>query len=175
MCESRLDIPQLRVCPVEVLRDLRLIVPTAELVYMGEGMWLLGSVERTNLRERAGRYKIQRARSAQIRSRRDLARWRYVAWEGELLTQGFAPIKVFEGDPDSRIVEYLREREYNWARDLDDAWKRVVYDRDDDEDAELDALHTSLVDEKRLMEAYRWGFKRPVSIIKPEPKKEQVA
>jgi hypothetical protein len=174
---TRLQIPTLRVCPADVLRSIREVVDTAELVYLGDGQWVLGDVKKSDARERMGRYKMKRSGAAKVRTPREFARWRYVRWEGELLTQGFAPIHVFaQNDPDSRIAEYLRVREYQWRADLDAAMASAFYDgmyetdklsAERYEEAELDSIaqKTSLLDEKRLREAWRWGFHRPVSSL----------
>jgi hypothetical protein len=174
---TRLQIPTLRVCPADVLRSIREVVETAELVYLGDAQWVLGDVQKSNTRERLGRYKMQRAGGAKVRTPRDFARWRYVRWEGELLCQGFSPINVFaQNDPDGRITEYLRVREYQWRANLDAGLRSVFYDgmheteqlaAEREDEAELDALaqKTPLLDEKRLREAWRWGFHRPVSAL----------
>lgn len=162
--QSLLQIPQLRNCPPEVLRDLRAIDPQADLIYMGDGVWLLGAVNPSSIRWRAGQLKMKRAAEAKIvgdalTRRRKLARWRYIAWEGALLAQGFAPIAVFGSpdkpcEPDSRIVEYLRERTYCWARDLDAAWRRSLA-ADDSVESEQEAAQSSYFDEYKLRHAYK--------------------
>ena len=96
-------------------------------------------------------------------------------WEGTLLLQGFAGIEVFTGDPDSRVEEFLRQRDYGWARDLDATYRRWL--AEDDQDArtgtehpdDMAARYSSLLDDRKLRDAHRHVWRTPVSIIKPEP------
>lgn len=189
MATSRLNIPQLRTCPPDVLRALREIDDSVELVYMGDGVWLLGSVSPTSVRTRAGQFKLRKAAQAKIVGddivrRRAFARWRYIAWEGQLLLQGFAPIAVFGSpakpcDPDSRIVEYLRERQYAWRRDLDAAYRRSLAAEDDVEN-DGSAAESSYFDEYKLRHGYRAMVKalrpaRGVMVSKPLTMKQKAS
>lgn len=163
MHKSRLVIPQARECPSVVLGHLREVLPTAELVHMGDDKWVLGNVVPTNIRERIGRMKLHRAGRAIIAGRNDaermrrLARWRYIGWEGLLLTQGFATITVFQqNDPDSRMVEFLREREYGWARDIDALLAQsAMKERADELGVEQDAGVSAYFAEEKLREAWK--------------------
>lgn len=170
---SRLDLPTFREPPADVLANLRNIDPTIELVYMGGGAWALGSLERNGIRDRVGARKVAMATTARPATKQAARRIRAMLWEGRLLQQGFGLIETFKGEPDSRIEEYLRERTYCWATQLDSLWRRIMADdmrsAESEEQAELEHYST-MIDERRLRDAYRWAFKRPVSIIKPEPK-----
>lgn len=183
MARTRLlEHPQFRDAPPDVVRACRLIVPTAEIVYMGEGSWYLGSVEPSTVRERAGWAKRRRAaniwrRFEQVKTSdpRRAAQAVWMWWEGTLLLQGFAGIEVFTGDPDSRVEEFLRQRDYGWARDLDATYRRWL--AEDDQDArtgtehpdDMAARYSSLLDDRKLRDAHRHVWRTPVSIIKPEP------
>lgn len=176
-----LDVPAFRDPPLDVVRHCRLIEPTAHLVYMGEGAWFLGSVERSTIREAVGASK--RALAAKQWRRMDLlkqwdvrkaatASWMW--WEGTLLLQGFAGIEVFRGEPDSRIEEFLRRRDYAWRADLDAAQRRFLAEDDqdgrDEDPTDVAARYSSLLDDRKLREAHRWAFRRPISIVKPSPR-----
>lgn len=170
---SRLLLPSFREAPRDVLGHLREIDPTVELVYMGGGAWALGSVCRNGLRDEVGLRKVRMAMTTVPQHRAAAGRLRAMLWEGKLLLQGFGLIETFKGDPDSRVEEYLRQRTYCWASELDAAWRRIMDNDARSPEAEKEAeleRYSTMIDEKRLREAYRWAFKRPVSIIKPEPK-----
>lgn len=175
--QSFLNIPRFRDPPQDVVRACRLLCPTAELVYMDEGAWYLGTVERTTIREAAGGRK--RAIAARMWNKLDAmkledprmaARATWMWWEGTLLLEGFAGIEVFRGEPDSRVEEFLRRRHYSWQRDLDATYRRFLAEDDQDrrgeDPADVAARYSSLLDDHKLREAHRYAFKRPVSITR---------
>lgn len=169
------DIPRFREAPRDVVKNCRTLIPTAELVYIDDGAWYLGSVERTVLREMAGARK--RLVAGRVWRKMDAlktvdpasaAKAAWMWWEGTLLMQGFAGIDVFTGEPDSRVEEFLRRRHYGWARDLDDTLRRMLAEDEQEErgeDAQDEAAkNSSMLDDRKLREAHRWAFRKPFTI-----------
>jgi hypothetical protein len=153
----RPDVPQERVCPAETLAAIKAVDPTCDLIYMGEGLWLLGSYSPTGIRWNAGQKRLRRVRGARIVNARDRARWSYIHFEGLLLCAGFAPIHVFGAPnrrytPGSEVAEYLSERGYNWARDVDNAWRESLATEHESRD---DLAISSYFDEYKLRHAYK--------------------
>ena len=149
-------------------------MPTAELVYMDDGAWYLGSVERTSLRYYVGGLKRQKAakmwRKLELLRKEDhamAAKATWMWWEGGLLMEGFAGIEIFRGEPDSRVEEFLRRRHYNWERDLNATIRKHMAEDDQEarEETEEDKAekYSSLLNEHKLREAHRWAFRSPVS------------
>ena len=171
MRTSLVELPRFRDAPRDVVQNCRRLVPTAELVYIDDGAWYLGSVERTEIRERVG--GLKRARAARLWKRMatwalvdaaSAARATWLWWEGTLLLQGFAGIEVFRGEPDSRVEEFVRRRHYQWSRNLDAALRRHM--AEDDQDARPEdkaATFSPLFSEQKLREAHRWAFRHPKS------------
>lgn len=101
------------VAPQDVMRRLRAIRPCAELLYQGEGVWMLGEVRWNWERYRRGvKMLVQH-----VESRKELGvKWmddpRGIAFmrEGWLLMQGFVWIGDYVGMPDGRIeIDYARK------------------------------------------------------------------
>ena len=116
-----------RTAPADVMARLREIEPTAELVYLGAGHWLLGSVRPTRVREREGCRAIGRWRQLpeEKRSPGRLLR-------AQLIRQGFAPIELYEvNDPDGRIVRDFRRRDWRWRNRADETFERTLDNSDD--------------------------------------------
>jgi hypothetical protein len=122
---SRLYHPSERTCPPAVLRDLRTIDPAAELLYVGRGRWWLAVVRWD--------WNIVRDAAKVLRLlRQGVTRMEYgIAWSEQLEraksnaeratmmrlgVQGFrGPIAEYTyRDPDSRIVEDFRLRDWNY-------------------------------------------------------------
>jgi hypothetical protein len=175
-----LNLPRFLEAPRDVVRNCRALTPTAELVYIDEGAWYLGSVEPTAIRLRMG--GLKRARAARMwhaihsGARPDpvrVARARWMWWEGTLLMEGFAGIEVFRGDPDSRVEEFLRRRHYGWANDLDATFRRFLAEEDQEgrEDDPKDELvrASSMFEDHKLREAYKYAFTPPVSFTSKLP------
>lgn len=121
----RVQNAEARPTPSLVLADLRLIDPTAELVYAGEGTWWLGTVRTNEERRKRGE------RILQMESARSQQNVRNVML-AHLLLEGFARIEAYDGpDPSgvmlcrkgcrdqyhTTIVEDFRARDFEWRRD----------------------------------------------------------
>lgn len=168
----RIAIPQFRIAPPELVARLREIEPLAELVYLGQGKWFLGTLAPTPVRYRAGARKVSAAHRLKPQNAADMARALWMHYEGSLLLQGFAGWQIFTGEPDSAIEEYARLRSYQWDKEVDRQLARVEWEarqspaalaqKDDAEDNA--ALYSTVYEESRLREAHRWAFKRPVSV-----------
>jgi len=103
---NHIRITSSREPPRHVLESLRTIDPTVDLHYIGEGSWALGSVKWTR-----PRYK----EAAQLLSNGAL-RTRGAYLLAVLGLYGFAKIATYDimGEPDSRIVHDLRERDFRY-------------------------------------------------------------
>jgi hypothetical protein len=120
--------PSPRQCPPAVRRGLRAIDPTAELVYLRTGNWLLGSVRPTRIRQRKairvldGLSRHGADTTGMTDAEIDLLRYqRYGTFMvAKLILQGFAPIKLYHTwDPDSSIVEDFRRRDWLYRHRAD--------------------------------------------------------
>ncbi|MFW6199669.1 MAG: hypothetical protein ACOC8K_03765, partial [Gemmatimonadota bacterium] len=121
--EPLVDFPAQHRPPERVVRELRRIDPTAELVYFGHGRWLLGSVKPHPDRQAKGRAMLKSVRMVSVgdQSRRAVDR-RRLAY---LFAQGFRTIQMYQyeegaGGPDHRIVEDFRRRDRNYRVALQD-------------------------------------------------------
>lgn len=131
MTTPRIHYPSERTCPPALLAELRRVEPTAELLYVGEGRWVLGTVRPywPNIQKAIGTLlKMERenasklvaiAVDAEVNSdparRREAARKsaRNAAWL-RVIIQGFRPIADYTitGEPDSRILLDFQRRDY---------------------------------------------------------------
>ena len=126
-----LQYPSERTCPPALLAELRRIEPTAELLYVGEGRWLLGTVRfRWDNYAKAARAlaKIERDNATNLTAivahaevGRDKATLRAAAYRQSrnmaylrAVMQGFRPIADYtiQGEPDSRIVHDFARRDW---------------------------------------------------------------
>ncbi len=110
------------VAPQYILQGLHAINRHATLLYVGGGRWWLGvvvpdseSADGGAARRQSGRELLatEEARPPELRSY-----WRTV--RGKLLIRGFRYIHTFRGAPTGRIVEWMREAEYNYQHHLDE-------------------------------------------------------
>ena len=126
-----LTYPSERTCPPALRADLRRIEPTAALVYVGGGRWVLGTIRFhwPNVQKVVRTLvKLERETASQLNAfgheadvnrdpaeRADAARRqaRNIYWLRALI-QGFRPIADYhiEGEPDSRIVRDFEFRDF---------------------------------------------------------------
>lgn len=112
MIPRLIDVPVERETPLPVLAACRAIDPTAELLYIGEGRWWLGSVSTPNkYRQRTGLRLLKRELG---RDHPD----RGVCRQGTLLLQGFAMIAEYP-EADDVLVEDFRRRDWQFKYEPD--------------------------------------------------------
>ena len=181
-----LTYPSERTCPPALRAELRGIEPTAELLYVGGGRWVLGTVRWywPNVQKvMHALAKLERDTATQLNAfgldadvnrdpavRRSAAarQARTIYWL-KLLIQGFRPVADYHGDPDGRIVRdfELRDFLYRVRPDALDAVKEAEALGDTHTAGRvrtlLDGLHTTGTDGWRKMMRHR------VSVTKPEP------
>lgn len=122
---SRVDYrpPGGRVCPPEVVAQLREIDPLAEIVYRGNGWWVLGTVKPDRIRylqavRALGAYYslLTRANRGEITlNRKFKAELRLRLGKKLLQLQGWREVTAFrQAVPDSGIVEVFRASDWLW-------------------------------------------------------------
>lgn len=112
MIPRLIDVPVERETPLEVLAACRVIDPSAELLYIGEGRWWLGSVSVPNRhRRRTGMRLLAREGKA---AHPDAG----VCRQGVLMLQGFALIGEYE-QADGALVDDFRRRDWQYRYDHD--------------------------------------------------------
>lgn len=97
--------PEGRPTPLLLLASLRDIDPTAELVYVGEGQWWLGSVRPNEPRAAKGRVILQQMEALQAQQRAIPSIVRNIML-GKLMVQGFARIMAYDcsGDVAGEVI-----------------------------------------------------------------------
>lgn len=164
MIESLVQFPALRTAPEHVVRGLREIDPTTELVYFGRGRWILGSVrpdvavaaQAERILGRAyklaafaaenPRFKVNPSNIRRLLGRIDFA---YLA------LQGFRSIAEYrvQGAPDSAIVEDFRRADWMFKHTTDEElWQMLEAPK---EKARAEA-RADLADPARARDAWRY-------------------
>lgn len=161
---SLVDFPQAREAPADLVRRLRALDPTTDLIYAGDGRWWLGRV-RPNSERRAEAFKIlERASNLPVGATLN-ARSKERVRLALLAYQGFAIAETYEmqGEPDGRIVR-------DWQRALWSLEHMTDDDLFDAMDAEKraakDAAHRDLTDPARAADAWRYAFTRSHSVTR---------
>lgn len=119
--------PTPRQAPDHVVGRLRDVDPTADLVYLGLGQWVLGSVRPNGYRARKAR-KLRAGENDLPAQKRRPGIYLLTA----LLEQGFRPVAVYgESEVQSQyVVRDFRERDWNY-RTRPEAAFRAAMDRSD--------------------------------------------
>ena len=151
-----------REAPGGLLRVLREIDAVADLVYFGRGRWELGRVVANRERIRKSLLILEWERHVDHPSADALR-------VGELGRQGFGFIAGYDiqGEPDARIVEDFRMRDWLFRHDGEAAFQaRLSESCGDARYAQAQALMEARID-ATAADAWRWAFKNPVSSINP--------
>jgi hypothetical protein len=161
------DFPQLRTAPKDVVRGLREVDPTAELVYLEKGRWLLGSVRWNRDLVAAARRILGRALKVAHNSTKHgpthqiehLPRVRGRVQFALLAMQGFRPITEYkiQGSPDSRVVEDFRRRDWLFKNTSDLEHEAMLSSESEERKREARA---DLTDSERARDAWKWMFTR---------------
>lgn len=153
-----------REAPGHLLRALRVIDPTAEFVYMGEGRWLLGRLASTAAIRVAGQRLVESCkRAVEGRKPTPLDARRYLF--AQLRLNGFQPTSeyVFQGEPDSSVV--IDQQVMDWMyHNTSDSELETAVDADmvkAREDARADMLDTA-----RHAAAWKYAFTRSHSVTR---------
>lgn len=163
--------------PPGLVLQLREIDPRAELIYAGDGKWILGSIDPNRIRRRkaqamiggllALRYRLGRG-SVGIR-RRDLAHINYRLWYYELVRQGFRMVQAYNfiGIPTVAIVSDFRKRDWLYRHHFERELARFEEEADQDTELirNLDKFRDFIEAEHRSVHAH--AFRNRVIIPSP--------
>lgn len=147
-----------RAAPPEVVRQLRVIDPAAELVYFGSGRWMLGRL--------VPDARIRKAGAALAKSCRNATAGRALVPEdygrqlmAQLRMQGFQPTTeyVLHGEPTAAIVREQEVMDFLWRHSNDYDRERLA---DRDYLQRKAETHHDLTDDARARDAYRYLFTR---------------
>lgn len=142
-----------REAPPLLVRDLRAIEPTAELVYMGDGTWWLGRVHPSFDLRKQGWEKVRAANAATAEHRVDPHHAKLYRI-GRLQQLGFQFTAEYAGEPDGRIVQDMMRADYLWR--LASNWYRYQEIRNGAQDAEAERARAELMDDARARDAWRY-------------------
>lgn len=172
-----LDFPSVRTAPAEIVRALKDIDPTAELVWLRRGVWCLGLVKQDN-RARGRAEKMMDKTLAAVEyvvnhTRLAGPQFRAVtrAKIGEKLAmlrlqrQGFMHQQTFPKLRDAELGVIVRWfREAIWVRE--NAYESTLREYEEllENDPVSKAKEAEMLDRARLRDAWRWGFRHPKSI-----------
>jgi len=122
-----IDVPQTREAPGDVVRALRALDPSAEVIYLGFGRWIVGKPRPTRDTYRIASRMLRtywRMPAAAWASKRGVQRYHFAL----AALQGFRPVHEYRlRDLDSRVVRDFQESQWrmNHQRsDLIDEWER---------------------------------------------------
>lgn len=170
------QFPQIRTAPIDVVRGLREVDPTAELVYMERGRWLLGSVrwnrdlvqQSARILARAIEAASRASKFAPTHQMEQLRRIRGRVQFAVLGSQGFRPITeyVIQGAPNSRIVEDFRRRDWMFKNTTDTELETMLNAASE---SNKQAAHDDLTDTERARDAWKWMFTRSHSVSRMAP------
>lgn len=123
------SLPAVYEPPANVLAALREVDPTVDLVYLGLGVWVLGSVKPNAHRARVG----QRLFAGELRrplEAQSMGRFRWA----RLILQGFRPIDLLDYSdiPSGRVVRDFRYADYRYRHDADAAFEENLVGSDDE-------------------------------------------
>lgn len=142
--KTLLQTQALRSAPSDLVHRFRELDPTLDLVYIGAGQWLLGSVQPHA--ERAMRARRMMARQEEMpveRRRAGVYLW------ARMLEQGIRPIALYSEAEihDGRAMLDFRERDWRWRNQAEEAFRASADRVDRGVDVEkriitiLDAVH----------------------------------
>lgn len=153
-----------REAPGHVLRALRVIDPTAELIYMGEGRWLLGRLAPSSSIRVAGERLVESCRRA-VKGRKpnalDARRYLFA----QLRLNGFQPTAeyVFRGSPDSSVVIDQQLMDWMYRHTTDTELETAV---DADMVKAREEARADMLDTARHAAAWRYAFTRSHSVTR---------
>lgn len=164
-----------REAPEGLLRALRVIDPTAELIYLGDGNWMLGRIRPSEPLRQAG---ARLARSCRLATKHRSTllptdyRRHLVA---QLRMLGFQPTTEYhvQGEPTAAIVRDQEVMDFLWRTTSDDALSQM-----DDAGlvAKQAAARAEMLDEGRAADAWRYLFTRSHAITRvDDPTRDRVA
>jgi hypothetical protein len=143
-----------RFAPRRLLHQLQLVDPKAELVYIGDGEWWVGTYNPNLKNRKIGDHKVKVAQTMT-----DVAEARRLDRVGRLQQAGFVFVASYEcvGEPDARIA-----RDFEVADFLDkfvvNTDQRFLGTFNEAKNREREAARKDLADSGRAMDAWRYVF-----------------
>jgi hypothetical protein len=170
--------PSRRVAPPELVRALRSIKPTAELVWLRRGQWCLGTVN-SDSPSRIHALKslellylaadaLDRAKLSGPFRRAASRKWGDKVAFQRLKLQGFIDQQTFPPllDTELGLIErWFREASWTMQHCYNATWRAA--EAQTEVQPEHDAKLANVTDRSRLREAWRMGFRNPVSVRQP--------
>lgn len=168
--------------PAAVLRDLRAIDPQADLVYLGQGQWLLAVwPERHTLPDGGAARRLDGIRTVHQARRTAHTPWTMLR-TGLLMAHGAAQVVLYTpgeggparsqllGAPDSSIVEDFRERNWQWMQNRTAFRAQIAAQLVDERtwrkrEEQRIAEQVGKTDKQQLEEIHRFAFRHPVSVM----------
>ncbi|MCU1350614.1 MAG: hypothetical protein JWO56_3644 [Acidobacteria bacterium] len=158
-----------RTAPTELLRQLRVIDPSAELIYMGHGRWLLGRVLASRPIRAAGeRLAGSCARVLQTRWRKaPLAADHHRYRTAQLRLRDFQATQeyVVQGEPTGAIVRDQEVMDFLYRHVSEQQLDEMA---DEPKVAQQAAARADLADDRRAADAWRYLFTRSHSVTRHE-------
>lgn len=161
------DFSAPRVASPDVIRGLREVDPTAELVYLGNGQWMLGRVRQSGdgyyqCRSKAVKildnlYSVL-SNGAQLTSRGKGKVQMAMLW-----MQGFKPVAMYRGDPGGHIVEDFRRSLFMLHHTSDDEMFRMM---DAPKEKAKEEARADIRDTERARMAYQYAFTRQHAVTR---------
>lgn len=143
-----------RFAPRHLLQQLKQVDKDAELVYVGDGAWWVGTY-RPNIKNRAtGSRKVKVAQEMA-----DVAEARRMERVGRLQQAGFVYLKeyVVQGVPDGRIARDFEYADWMNRMVVNTEHRFMAHMRDEKERGKEEA-RKDLADPGRAMDAWRYAF-----------------
>jgi hypothetical protein len=154
------DFPEVRTCPVDTLRALRVYDPSIDVLYLGPspkgGRWMLGSV-RHDSAHRATAAKVL-ANLQRVASHRRGIEWFRRYRMAKAAMQGFKGRAIYECvEPDARMVRDIKYTAWVNQHESDDEFEQSI---DAEREQQQRANLADLTDPHRAYDAHRYAFTR---------------
>lgn len=165
-CPPLVTPPTSREAPAELVQALRETDPTADMLYLGDGSWVVGRVRRHTPRQEAALNILRSGMKDALAGRVDEAAWTKRLRYARAVREGFAPFALyqFERGPDARVVREFREAVWRERQDPDG--RKLADWIEGDARERREAGRRDLRDPARAREADR-VLRRPHSVISP--------
>lgn len=150
------QFPEARTVPTDILRELRELDPTCEVVYLGPRQWLVGRVRPNRAARRIAERMMESVTSTLSVSAANATARRARVALAMLGLQGFRPVAEYRlNDLDGRVVNEFRESQWRMQHTSDTELERAW---DAEQEAKKAAADAERRDQHRAADAYRTAF-----------------
>lgn len=166
--------PTGRRASASLVERLREIDRDAELIYVGKGKWILGVVQPDDRRQRMAERMIDALETVLeahtwglINLPEDFKRQVALRlWKYRLYRQGFRNIAIYtiQGEPDARIVEDFRRRDWVWRHSFREHLHQVEKEASGEADFERKVARLMDYLELEGEDIHRHAFRHPHSV-----------